>query len=409
MGGDYSRRQFDPRKHYTSVLLQQGRVLLDSDWNEGEAIRAHLWRTFVRDVLGPSAFPRHDDGDAGFAVSTDGLRVTIGAGHAWIDGLLCELEADADAEAQPDLPDARLPTDWGMFVAYLDVWQREVTAAEDPSIREPALGGPDTTTRLATVWQVRWKRAPNRDDSDDRDERDDARDSLISPDTTDARMAARGQYVGLENQLYRVEIHDGGRPRTATIKWSRDNGSTVVAVRSWTPRELRLEPTHEPRFGPGDLLEVADRVSILDRRPGQFVEVKRVVGDLVLLASTSPDVPTGLVEPLVRRWDAAPITLSSRKDGAWLPLDDGVEVRLYGRHFRTGDYWLFPVRTANLDGAGHLEWPVTRGKPEPRPPHGVAHHRCPLALLEYDEHGWRVLRDLRPTDHRPAQEPRRVL
>jgi hypothetical protein len=154
---------------------------------------------------------------------------------------------------------------------------------------------------------------------------------------------------------------------------------------------------------------VVDRVTILDRRPGQFVQVKRVVGDLVLLASTSPDVPTGLVEPLVRRWDAVPIALSSRKDGAWLPLDDGVEVRLYGRHFRTGDYWLFPVRTANLDGAGHLEWPVTRGKPEPRPPHGVAHHRCPLALLEYDEHGWRVVRDLRPTDDRPAQEPRRVL
>jgi hypothetical protein len=31
----------------------------------------------------------------------------------------------------------------------------------------------------------------------------------------------------------------------------------------------------------------------------------------------------------------------------------------------------------------------------PRPPHGIAHHRCPLALLELSEHGWRVIQDLR--------------
>ena len=392
MGGDYSRSRFDPRKHYAAVLMQQGRVLLDSDWNEGEAIRAHVWRTFVRDVLGPSAFPGATDGAGAFAVNTDGRRVTIGAGHAWIDGLLCEIEQEVDAEAQPDLPNASLPTESGVFVAYLDVWQREVTTAEDPSIVEPALGGVDTMTRLATVWQVRWKRAPSHEGTGVPDE---APDRLISPDTTDARLAARGQYVGLENELYRVEIHDGGRPRTATLKWSRDNGSTVAAVRSWTPRELRIEPAREPTFASRDLLEVVDRVTILDRRPGRFVEVGRVVGDLVQLASTSPDVPAALVKPLVRRWDAAPIALSGREKNAWLPLDDGVEVRLYGRHFRPGDYWTFPVRTASLEAPGTLEWPIKRGRPEPRPPQGVAHARCPLAVLEHDERGWRVLRDLR--------------
>ena len=400
MGGDYSRLRFDRRKHYAAVLLQQGRVLLDSDFNEGGAIRDHLWRTFVRDVLGSCAFPRDDDGGAGFAVTTDGRSVTIGAGHAWIDGLLCEVEADTDAEAQSDLPDAQLPTQSGRFVAYLDVWQREVTAAEDPSIHEPAGRGSDTTTRVATVWQVRWKRLP---DSAGRATGEEADAPILAPDSTDARLAARGQYVGLENQLYRVEVHDSGRPRTATIKWSRDNGSTVVAIGSWTPREFHL-PTGQPRFAPRDVLEVVDRVGTLNRRPGTFVEVGRVRGDLVRLTSWSPDIPAGLVDPLVRRWEAAPIALSDRQHNAWLPLDDGVEVRLYGRHFRTGDYWIFPVRTASLDGPGTLEWPVKRGQPEPRPPHGVAHHRCALALLQHDEKGWRVLRDLRPPD---AQQRRR--
>jgi hypothetical protein len=277
----------------------------------------------------------------------------------------------------------------GRILLYLDVWQREVTAAEDPSILERAMGGVDTTTRLATVWQVRWKRAPDGD-------ADEAPDPLLSPDSTDARLAVRGQYVGLENQLYRVEIHEGGRARTATIKWSHDNGSTVVAVRSSTPRELHLARTREPIFGPRDVLEVIDRASVLDRRPGTLVEVESVRNDVVRITSGSPDIPRRLIAPLVRRWDAVPIALSRRHQGAWFPLDDGVEVRLYGRRFRTGDYWTFPVRTASLDGPGTLEWPVKRRKPEPRPPHGVAHHRCPLALLEHGEHGWHMIRDLRP-------------
>ena len=105
MGGDYSRVRFQPGKHFAAVLLQQGRVLTDSDWNEAEAIRDHWQRTLVRDLFGPCAFV----GD-GFALGADGERLTIAAGHAWIEGLLCELAADTDAGVQPDLPSIRLPT-----------------------------------------------------------------------------------------------------------------------------------------------------------------------------------------------------------------------------------------------------------------------------------------------------------
>jgi hypothetical protein len=34
MKGDFSRFTFRPSKGYTSVRMQQGRVSLDSDWNE---------------------------------------------------------------------------------------------------------------------------------------------------------------------------------------------------------------------------------------------------------------------------------------------------------------------------------------------------------------------------------------
>ena len=43
----------------------------------------------------------------------------------------------------------------GTYLAFLDVWPREITALDDRFVREVALGGPDTTTRLKTVWQVK--------------------------------------------------------------------------------------------------------------------------------------------------------------------------------------------------------------------------------------------------------------
>jgi hypothetical protein len=63
--------------------------------------------------------------------------------------------------SQPQLPTAPpLEAAARTELVYLDVWQRHVTATEDPGIREVALGGPDTGTRLQTVCQVRWPPLP---------------------------------------------------------------------------------------------------------------------------------------------------------------------------------------------------------------------------------------------------------
>ena len=58
MGGDYSRKRFDKGKRYSGVLMQQGRVQLDSDWNEGVAISDRRWRAETLDV---TFRPRPDD------------------------------------------------------------------------------------------------------------------------------------------------------------------------------------------------------------------------------------------------------------------------------------------------------------------------------------------------------------
>ena len=169
MKGDFTRSTFDRRKHYSGVRMQQGRVQLDADWNEQVDIRAHAERTEVRDVVGASGTPR---GAEGFevGVSDDGKELLLlparasgegesaAPGRMYVDGLLCEIEDVVRLAKQPHHPDYRLPEDNGEYVVYLDVWERHVTAFEDPALREPALGGPDTTTRTAVVWRRSTRR-----------------------------------------------------------------------------------------------------------------------------------------------------------------------------------------------------------------------------------------------------------
>ena len=62
MKGDFSRRTFARGKHYSAVLLQQGRVQLDADWNESQAIHEYRSETMARDVVGVSGAPTIDPG-----------------------------------------------------------------------------------------------------------------------------------------------------------------------------------------------------------------------------------------------------------------------------------------------------------------------------------------------------------
>ena len=172
MQGDFTRLTFNRSKHYSGVLNQQGRVALDADWNEQVAIEQHDMRTTRQDVIGLCGGPQGVDaaGDplASFDVTTDGAALSVTKGRYYVDGILAQKEATTGITAQPDLPvaslaqvaglapNAALPA--GAYLAYLDVWERHITALEDASIREVALGGPDTTTRTQVMAQVKLLR-----------------------------------------------------------------------------------------------------------------------------------------------------------------------------------------------------------------------------------------------------------
>src|SRR6266536_2901363 len=121
MKGDISANHFRPEMHYLRVLMQQGRVQLDSDWNEQAAILLRYVETLAADLIGPFGGPRDD---LGFAIQSasqlsparrkqlnaQGLLplhpgdVVIGPGRYYVDGLLCENPRSSTYLSQPDMP-----------------------------------------------------------------------------------------------------------------------------------------------------------------------------------------------------------------------------------------------------------------------------------------------------------------
>jgi hypothetical protein len=224
MKGDFSRFQFDPAKHYAGVLHQQGRVWLDSDWNEDVAQRLDLLRQELRDLVGPCGVPSPGTFQISSSADTHPDNFQISGGHGYVDGLLCRIEGNISYFNQPDLPVApplNVPTDGTTVTAliYLEVWQRLITYLEDDSIREVALGGPDTSVRLKTVTQVKVAPIPNgtvkcSDASQFLPRAGSGLLTTLQPAAGASLNACRlpdpANFTGTENHLYRVEIHDGG-------------------------------------------------------------------------------------------------------------------------------------------------------------------------------------------------------
>jgi len=183
--GDVSRDTFDQTKRFSRVLMQQGRVQLDADWNEQNDILLHLLRSMAADLIGPHG---GSGTQAGFALITNDTDVPalkdasgntldpdtvlalkaslrdsgflIGIGRYYVDGLLCESDRYLGFTEQAGYPftgvmslgDIRDAT--GSFLVFLDVWERHVSCSEDGDICEVALGGPDTATRAQLVAAV---------------------------------------------------------------------------------------------------------------------------------------------------------------------------------------------------------------------------------------------------------------
>ena len=101
MSGDYSRQRFDPFNDFAGVLMQQGRVQLDADWNELVDIVDRRLRAETTDIIGRATVPKETPD--GFKIAIVGGVPTIGRGRIYVDGLLAENHGEPPLQFDPVL------------------------------------------------------------------------------------------------------------------------------------------------------------------------------------------------------------------------------------------------------------------------------------------------------------------
>jgi Family of unknown function (DUF6519) len=422
MRGDFSRIRRGRGTGYTSVLEQQGRVSLDADANEQRFLDEQLRRTETADVIG-------EFGGQGFAITVPetGNQILIGPGSYYIAGLRADNPSPVSYDSQlVSLPPGKdsaaallgmLPGPPGepvYLAVVLQVWQRLVTALDDSCLRDPALGQADTTVRLQTLWRVLARPVPADVNSLAGPfcpvlygNQPAASTGTLSVSTGASGSAcgcgpvATAGYQGVENQLYRVEIHTPGDLSSAAFKWSRENGSVVSAVASValgsgasgsTVQVSSPWPDLNLGFQAGQWVELTDDTREFADPPGApgiLYQVQATDKDTLTMTLAGPVSAGSSRNARVRRWDQAgpaagpagvPLAAGTPVPGGGMQfeLENGILVTFGPGTYRAGDYWTFPARTAT----GTVEWPPCDSDGNAaQPPYSTEVHEAPLACV----------------------------
>jgi hypothetical protein len=392
MNGDYTKVPLRAADRWTGARMQQGRVLLDHEWNLNLDATARRAQREALDAIGRYGVPRYT---GGFAVSFDPASATpklmIGAGHMWVGGLVAVAPAPFDYASQVGI--TALPAS-GKVLVYLDTFLEHVQPAEAPDeLVEPALAPVDSSARTRVGYRVRaaattfgtpraaW-----------------ATTSVVGGSTgaiTLARIAQAASTNGcappgdplamLPDGLLRVEVLDKGDEKTARFAWSFENGSTAAPVTAVTGKKVTVAGWPGVEFHIHDVVELSWLARRADRiAHGPLYEIKQadpVAGGFELTLDRTVSPPAGSPKLVLRRWDGSFTGPGAHKlayrgqDYATVTFEAGT--------YEVGDWWGFAVR----EGANGVE---ERTK---APPDGGAHAFAPLALVDLTT---RAVEDARP-------------
>ncbi|MBZ5621698.1 MAG: right-handed parallel beta-helix repeat-containing protein [Acidobacteriia bacterium] len=435
MAGDYTRFRYNPLKDTSGVQMQQGRVLLDQDWNEYVQLQDRRWRAETMDIIGRAVVPI--DTPTAFELFIGGTSFTIGIGRMYVDGLLAENHGIDPADPSKRLYDPILgeligtapipyeqqpyypvfppfPADGKPHMVYLDVWERELTYLEDPGLVDQAVAV-DTGTRVQTVWQVKvlpdtpgvaCSTPPGTVAAIAPSAGRLSTSAAGVPSSTDPCIVPpNGGYRGSGNRCYRIEVHNGGPMGTAQFKWSRDNASVASAVTgiNATFDTLTVVLTRRDsvlRFQPDDWVEVTDDHRYFQGLPGEMRQVASV-DDVNLTIKLKTALPAGEFDATkpdrhtrVIRWDQRGIVrdplgnkiVDVDANGGLIPvpaagttivLEDGIQVTfsidgaMLVPNFKALDYWIFDARV--IDASVEI---LTQA-----PPRGILHHYAWLGFV----------------------------
>lgn len=420
---DLSRSAHQPAKRYTSVRLQQGRVILDDDWNESESITTHERTESLVDVIGPSG--TSDDALLVTNVTVAGGEVDfdLGAGTMYVGGRRLRWPEGQRYRLQDDHfdpPAVAAPAGDRNDLVWVEVAEVPVTAIEDAELREVGLGGPDTAARTRLVARVHveedvdadceqaWKDTVGADV--------DARGVLTTdatltvgfvPDSTPDDLcspATTGGYLSHMNQAIRVQCTDATH-----FTWGFDNAAPVYRALLVDRHTIELvtlpaDDAHRPRSG--QVVEFLPWASVLPNgqlqgaESGQLAVVDEPFDPDTNRLTLTADLPAFGEDAWLGRPDAAELEADGRyvymrvwergddtsgpevsftAGGAAVPLGTtGLEVSFDGTTFRRGDHWIIAARPA--EPLKVVPWDLASG----RLPHGPVRLRAPLAVIRWD-------------------------
>jgi hypothetical protein len=446
MRGDFSRLTFDPAAGFTQVLFQQGQDLVDSEFNEQAAVLRHqiratgefaTWvqrhdgaRTFtaaVAKAVVPPAPP---------APETVTLTASLG-GWVFVPGF-GRVVLDPGARHPQPYPFPGLGTGQKFLALVLETTDEPVRPDADPAARlaDPALAGGSAALRLRPVHRLlgiphdtRPASPPSPAEAGPllgtaaRPGTGRLRPVLGSGEPADpadeCAPLAEDRFQGVENQLYRVEVHAVRPDDALEVKVSRDNAAVAYRVESiendsvagapklkvpvaagWADDWWAVRAGGTVELVPAAVPGPAAAAAPADPRPLLAVEQVEPEADGVVLTLTGwdkdqVDAARGTDFPLLVRWDHDPdpghkaggrvVRLGAASATARLEDDLSVEFQGPAADFRPGDFWLIPVRAAT----GEALWPrepgdQAAGRPayDFRPPHGPRPTYTPLALVD---------------------------
>ncbi|MDC0672881.1 right-handed parallel beta-helix repeat-containing protein [Nannocystis radixulma] len=451
---DISRFLFQLKKHYSGARMQKGRVILDSDFNEGEMLDDESQRAIVAEVVG-----RHGSPDAGFTIGNVATTVaydfTIAAGTYYLGGMRQEIALSGTPLApqrfatqsnwqqyrRDDVGKPGLPGAARFDLVYLVGWEQPVSAAEDDELLEQALGGRDAGQRIRRMHRVMVKTGVTVGTC--AGAFDELKTALAPFDATTyergspatlkvTKSAAPGPdelcelpiasgYVGAENQAIRVQLIESGR-----FLWGYDNASPLyrvtASVSAGVVTIVFRTPPQEQRFFPlrKQVLEILPWGARVGN--GEYVAdhpIAEGIGGGVfarVTASYDPSTKTLIASTLQQakledmlEWFGADIPEDERflYLRVWNPGDDAPGVEQYGIAIG-GPADLVPLTGTGLSvtfsAAGVVgDYWIIAARPatpelvvpwelhEPTPPHGPRRFYCPLAIIRWTPGGGGML------------------
>lgn len=412
MKGDFSRWHYDRGDNFLGILPQQGRVLLDSDGLAQTSILNDWQDVAATDTIGsgvaayPAALPMSFK-IVSARVDTGEVKVTIGPGRVWADGLLVHSPATVNVERVATYlePPIQSPQALAASIAanvrdavVLEVSRQAINGFQLPEVLiEPALGGPDTAERVHTSAALRLYRMGPGDTCANIPIADNFAakgklDVSLQPTVTvpgDCPVVQSGGYAGFEHHLYRIEIADLPPASAPMFKWSRFNGGLVgrgIFAGGPTPRVnitanlaaintcglskfyLEAEKFNAAR----GVWEVVYGAEATLNNSNQLVLNPAATFGVIPASPTPPADPETV---FFRLWDGLkPISAFA----ASTDLEDGIMLRFdaaSGSNYSARDYWMFQVRAG--------------GVPNPQvlianqPPQGIVHRRVALGVITW--------------------------